>query len=542
MKKLLMVFIISITCLMICLSAFANVIGAARLSLIKGDVVVQRNDIGTEWVVASINLPLMPGDRVWVTENGRLEIQLLGGSYIRADNNTSVDITNLSRDCGDNITQVAVSQGRTYINYKGSADNNSVFQVDTPLISAMAYSSAKFNVYVYEDGYTEVSVINGTVYVEGMYGNTKVDSGDMISVDTNNYAKLSPRRPNDEWLSWNLSRDSYIARTGISIKYLPATLDIYCVDFDQYGHWVHTPDYGYVWSPSITDITWAPYRKGRWIWMNDDYVWISYEPWGWVPYHYGRWALRVGIGWFWVPPALNDVFWGPGFVAWIYTPTYVSWVPLAPSEMYYGHGYYGYHSVNITKVNIKNVIVTNVYLNSKVAHAVTVVHHDNFVKGVDVKVTNAPANPFLARLKLSVGRPSVKQINLSSLPLKVVQQKHLPPKTTLDTKRTIGLTNRNSALSRNISVFKGSKPISSMHVNVFEDPKSISSNQKLRRVEPRATPQVSNQVQRQESRSTTLSNNTVRRVEPRATPQVSNQVQRQESRRAFAPNNNQTQR
>jgi len=39
----------------------------------------------------------------------------------------------------------------------------------------MAYSSAIFDVYVYEAGYTEVSVIKGTVSVEEQYGNTKVN-------------------------------------------------------------------------------------------------------------------------------------------------------------------------------------------------------------------------------------------------------------------------------------------------------------------------------------------------------------------------------
>ncbi|MBE0428204.1 MAG: FecR domain-containing protein, partial [Nitrospirae bacterium] len=493
MKKVVMVFIMSVICLTTCVSAFAGVIGSARISLTEGDVLIQTEDTGNEWIAASINFPLIPGDKIWVPENGRSEIQFLGGSYIRADNNTALDITNLSRDSEGNITQLAVIQGRTYINYNGSYGSNSVFQVDTPLVSAIAYSSAIFDVSVYKDGYTEVTVIKGPVFVEGQYGNTKVNTGDMLSVSAYKYAGLSPGRLNDGWLIWNTSRDSLIAKTGTSIKYLPSSLYDYSADFDRYGYWVHTPDYGYVWSPRITINTWAPYRDGRWIWRNNDYVWVSYERWGWVPYHYGRWGFSVGIGWFWVPPAVHDVFWGPGFVAWINMPTYISWVPLAPGEIYYGHGHYGRHSVNITKVNVTNINVTNVYLNSKVAHAVTVVHHDNFAKGIHVKVTNAPANPFLAGSKLSAGRPSIKQINHSPLPLKVVQQEHLPPKAMLDTKRTTGLSSRNLALNKNISVFKGSKPVSSMHVNVVKDPESISSNQKVSRVEPRTTPQASNQ-------------------------------------------------
>jgi len=77
--------------------------------------------------------------------------------------------------------------------------------------------------------------------------------------------------------------------------------------------------------------------------------------------------------------------------------TYVAWVPLGPREIYYGHGHYGPYSVNITNVNVTNIQVNRtVYKNIYVHNAVTVVHHDTFVKGkrVDVKVKQ---NPFLRR-------------------------------------------------------------------------------------------------------------------------------------------------
>ncbi len=542
MKKLTLILIMVAIGSMIHSSLPADTIGSARISLMEGDVLLQNQDTGTEWIAASVNVPLLSGDRIWVPENGRSEIQFLGGSYIRAANKTALDITKLERDSTGNITQVALSQGRAYIHYNGSSAKNPVFQVDTPLVSAMAYGSALFDVYVYEDGYTEVSVIKGTVYVEGQHGYTKVGAGDMISVGTDRYAELSSRRASDGWLSWNVSRDSLAARAGTSVRYLPPALYDYSADFDQYGYWVHTREYGYVWSPRITVSTWAPYRDGRWVWRNHDYVWVSYEPWGWAPYHYGRWGFTVGIGWFWVPPAVNDVFWGPGFVAWINTPTYVSWVPLAPREIYYGYGHYGRHSVNITKVNIKNIHVTNVYVNTRVAHAVTLVHHDTFVRGKHTVVRNAPANPFLAGLRVSTGRPSLKQANYSPLPSKVVHQRYLPTKAVLDTKRTRELRNRNIAVKGNTSAFERTKSATPMRLKVTKDNKSISSNQSLHRAQPKPTPQVNRQVQRQEPRITPPSTNTSRHVEPRPTPQLDRKVQRQEPRAAFAQDNTQSRR
>ena len=123
-------------------------------------------------------------------------------------------------------------------------------------------------------------------------------------------------------------------RRYASTRYLPRELDTYASDFDDNGRWVNAPGYGYVWTPTVSvSVGWSPYSNGRWCWVGGDYVWIGYEPWGWAPYHYGRWSYVASIGWFWVPPARGAAYWGPGYVGWVSTPTYVAWVPLAPGEI-----------------------------------------------------------------------------------------------------------------------------------------------------------------------------------------------------------------
>lgn len=480
MKRLIFVIFMLFFITGTSLAVHADVIGAARLSLVQGDVVIQSRDTGPEWAAASINLPLLPGDKIWVPDDGRAEIQFLGGTYLRADRNTSLDITKLKRDEEGKVIQAAIPQGRIYVNYRGAAAGDSVFQVDTPFVSAMAYGRAKFDINVYENGHTEVSVTAGVVYVESQNGNSKVDAGNMISIRADNYAELSPVRPRDEWIKWNLSRDSYLTGARTSSRYLPPELDVYSSDFDENGRWVYTSDYGYVWRPLIVVNNWAPYRTGRWCWINSDYIWVSYEPWGWAPYHYGRWAFRVGIGWFWVPPAINAAFWAPGFVAWIYTPTYVSWVPLAPGETYYGHGHYGPHSVNITKVNVKNINITNIYNNARVADSVTVINRETFVTGRPVKVSGAPANPFIEGIKVSPGRPEIKPGKTTSLPLpmKAVPQKSLPPKKIIETKETGRMSGRPVVVNKNESGFKTGKQVNPMPLNRIGYPKPVKSVQK----------------------------------------------------------------
>ena len=479
MRKTALAAGIFVLWLILVLPAFAEITGTARLSLLQGDVIVQTADTGNEWVAASINMPLMPGDKIWVPDGGRAEIQFLGGTYLRADGNTEVDITNLRTGGEDNIIQVGIPQGRAYVQYRRLPAGNSVFQIDTPLASAVAYGAGEFDVTSYENGYMEVSVLEGTVYVESSRGNTKVSQGTLASVGTDNYAELSPLRPADDWLRWNLSRDSQFARARESSRYLPPALDSYSRDFDEYGRWVHTPDYGYVWTPKVVVSGWAPYRSGRWIWAGSDYVWVSYEPWGWAPYHYGRWSHRAAIGWFWVPPAVNAVFWSPGFVAWIQTPTYVSWVPLAPREIYYGHGHYGPHSVNVKKVNIKTVNITNVYVNSRVTNAVTLVHRDTFLTGKHARIVNAPANPFTGKVRVSPGRPDIRPVKATyaPIPAKAIPQRALPSKGVLEKGKKWGINKRPVAVRENVSVFTGRK-VTSMLVRKIEKPKSTAEVRK----------------------------------------------------------------
>lgn len=471
MKKVLI--IIPLFILIFAIAGYAAITGDCRISLIKGDVLIQTYDTASEWVAASINTPVTDGDKIWVPDEGRLELQFTGSTYLRADENTEIEINRISINTDDRIIQIAMPQGRIYANYKGYYSRDSVLQIDTPIVSAMVYGDSRFDINVIENGATEISVFDGTVYVETQTGTTKVRAGNMITINPGDSAEISPRRPKDNWQSWNLSRDSFLLSNRTSSRYLPPSLSGYCSDLDQYGRWVYTPDYGYVWTPRLVVSTWAPYRHGRWAWIYDDYVWISYEPWGWIPYHYGRWAFRAGIGWFWVPPSVNAVFWSPGFVAWIYTPTYVSWVPLAPGEIYYGYGYYGPHSVNLRKVNIKNINITNIYINARVNNAVTVIHRDTFLTGRQVVIKNVPSNPFISGVRVSPGRPEITPVRETRIPnpLKIVHEKSFPKRHIIEKTERYNIKERKPAINNNISVFRNDRPSKEINVRKLDYPK-----------------------------------------------------------------------
>lgn len=389
-------------------STLPPALGALRISLIQGDVQIKAED-ADEWAAAAINMPLRDGDRLWVPEAGRVELQTRDATYLRLNENSSLDILRVER----NSYQFYLTRGHAYVNFRGLG---SFLQIDMPVCSVRAYDRANFRIDVSDDGYTEISVFKGAVYAENRGGSTRVSAGRTLSLRDEQYAELSPLGPSDEWERWNRDRDRRLSVQRYSYRYLPDELRAYSYDLDENGRWVYVREYGYVWTPTVVvSVGWSPYRVGRWVWIGGDYVWVSYEPWGWVPYHYGRWAFIVNIGWCWVPPARGAVYWGPGFVGWVYTPAYVAWVPLAPGEIYYGYGYYGPHSVNIINIDIRRTEIKTVYKNVYVRDAVTVVHHDTFVRGKPVEV-RIKDNPFL-RERISVGRPPINPVRETKMPV-----------------------------------------------------------------------------------------------------------------------------
>ena len=458
MKYIMVLFLL----LLLPAYSYPSPLGSLRISLIEGDVQIRMEDTG-EWVPASINIPLMDGDRIWVPEGGRTELQLRGGSFLRLDENSALEILTVEEDS----FQFFLTEGRGYANFGGLG--GSLLQIDTPDSSIRAYDRSNFRIETTQDGYTDISVYLGVVYAENRDGRTRVDGGNTLSLRQGTYAELFPLGPPDEWERWNRERDGKFAERRPSSRYLPDELQAYSGDFEENGRWVQVREYGYVWTPTVVvSVAWAPYRIGRWVWIGGDYVWVSYEPWGWAPYHYGRWAFISGIGWCWVPPARGAVYWGPGFVGWVRTPTYVSWVPLAPREIYYGHGYYGPNSVNITRVNIKQIDTRKiVYKNIHVHNAVTIVHHDTFVRGrpVDVKIKE---NPFLKE-KISLGGPDIKPEKATAMPvIKEIPQRKRPPEPIREIKVKELKKERPLVKEKEASVLKPESPARKMPVKSIE--------------------------------------------------------------------------
>jgi len=318
--------------------------GAARVSLIHGDVSTQRGDSG-DWSAAALNQPVMGGDKVSTGENARTELQLDFANIIRLGANTKANVANLTQK---NI-QIQLSQG--LVTYSVSKDSEAEPEIDTPNVSVHpAHHDGVFRIEVQPDGDTIVIVRQGEAQIATPQGSTEVRVGEMATIrgDANSAQyKITPAPDRDDWDRWNSDRDHLIRDAQSwhhTNRYYTGSQDL-----DSYGRWRNVPDYGDVWVPNEPD-GWAPYRDGNWVYEPYyGWTWVGYEPWGWAPYHYGRW-FWYGNSWAWWPGPVGGFyrpFWAPAYVSfWGWGGGFgfgfgwggwggFGWLPLGPCDWFH---------------------------------------------------------------------------------------------------------------------------------------------------------------------------------------------------------------
>ena len=363
----------------------------ARASYLQGEVSFRPGTVN-DWTSATLNYPLTTGDHLWTDTASRAELQI-GANAIRLGPETAFEILSLD----DNRLQVRLSQGIALVRVR-SLDNDDV-EIDTPTGAVSLIRTGTYRIDVSPDGATstvtvrvgdaEVTTNNSTVTVDPQ--TTARFTADGASPDVRGVA------PMDDYDQWAAARDRS-AEESASAQYVSRDMTGYA-DLDANGSWDNDPDYGHVWIPTHVVSDWAPYRYGRWAWVEPwGWTWIDDAPWGFAPFHYGRWAY-VRNRWVWAPGIIvRRPVYAPALVAFVGGSHFtisagfgsgggVAWFPLAPGEVYrpaYRASDRYVRNVNITNVHVTNIDVTNVnvtniqYRNQRVAGAVTAVPNDAF--------------------------------------------------------------------------------------------------------------------------------------------------------------------
>jgi len=365
----------------------------ARLSYLTGNAYLQRAaDLAYEEAV--LNMPISEGDRLGTTD-GRAEVFLGKGNYLRLDNNTKADFLNLPRKDAE-LTRIKVWSGNAYLRVKSLREEKKI-EIHTPDVSLYVLDQGLYRIDVRQNGETEIFVFQGMVEASGETGSVLVKDGQRLEVSNARFTSRPtpfPAVAEDSFDRWSENRDSQLRK--YQARYLPEELEDFEYELAEYGDWVYIPPYGYVWAPNSVDIGWHPYFYGRWTWLSlCGWTWIPYEPWGWCTYHFGRWHWTPWLGWYWIPTSI----WGPAWVSWYWGYDYFGWVPLS---------YYGYPGVIINNVYYDHY--TGDYpLNSR---ALTVIHKNQLkARNVSEVALNEQSLKSLGKINLSSQAPSLRPVN-----------------------------------------------------------------------------------------------------------------------------------
>ncbi|HOV57357.1 MAG TPA: hypothetical protein PLN91_05735 [Rhodanobacteraceae bacterium] len=374
----------------------------ARMSYLRGDVSFSpagEND----WVVATLNRPLIRGDRLWTDRDARAELQL-GSAALRMDERTSLQLLNLD----DRTTQVELTQGTLNLRVRRLYQDQ-VYEVDTPTLAFAITRPGQYRIDVDPQGrHTTVAVWDGGGTAYGDHANFPVRDGEAIRFfdpALRDYEVYDIPRP-DDFDRFCLDRDERLDR-AVALRYVPEDMVGYS-DLDDYGTWSEVHEYGAVWYPTRVSATWAPYRDGRWIWQEPwGWTWVDNAPWGFAPFHYGRWAY-VGSRWGWVPgPSRVRPVYAPALVAFVGGNHWsvgvavggaapIGWFPLGPREVYcppYRVSRNYFTSVNVTNTVVNNTYITNVYNDYSSGRALTGLNYA--YRGNPQALTAVPANVFV---------------------------------------------------------------------------------------------------------------------------------------------------
>lgn len=347
----------------------------ARMSYINGNASFQPGG-DDRWSEAMINRPLVTGDRLYTDRDSRVELEV-GTAVLRMDDRTSLSFLDLN----DDIVQVELTQGTLNLQVKRLFDGQT-YEVDTPTLAFVVDRPGNYRIDIAPQGdSTMVTVFEGSGSVYGQGGASyRVDdrqSYRFYDSSLRDYEVMDLPRT-DTFDRWCFERADRYQRS-VARQYVSEEVIGYA-DLDGYGSWTSHASYGSVWFPTTVAVGWAPYRYGRWSWIDPwGWSWVDDAPWGFAPSHYGRWVY-VGNRWGWCPgprhlrpvyaPALVGFIGGRNWSVSISGGGPVGWFPLGPRDVYvpwYRSSRSYFTNVNVTNIRnttvINNTYITNVYNN-----------------------------------------------------------------------------------------------------------------------------------------------------------------------------------
>ena len=258
----------------------------ARFSYITGNTYIQKA-ADLEYEEGVVDMPISEGDRVGTTD-GRAEIFLGLGNYIRLDKNTKIDFERFPKQ-DDRLFQFQVWSGNIYLSIR-DLENEKDIEIHSSDVSVYLLDTGLYRIDVRADAETEIFVFNGLVEAAGESGSVLIKDEQRLEA-TEGYFTSRPTSffaaSNDSFDRWSENRDSLI-KQHLAKQYLPEGLDP-SWSLYNYGLWHWSPLYSWY---SITGYGWGP-GWSSWYWGPDYFGWPYMSYWGYPGFifsngYYGR--------------------------------------------------------------------------------------------------------------------------------------------------------------------------------------------------------------------------------------------------------------
>ena len=306
----------------------------ARVAFDSGGAMV-KGTADEDWSYATVNTLIMPGDTLWVDEQGTLEVEMSGGTFLRMADGSKASIVSLPPS--------GVIEGWTgafYVQRIARSSGSVIFK--SPVADMHVQNDTQVRVDILTNGATTVSVRWGAVTIRTPGGqDTILQAGQRSYIDPGYLPSLPEpfdRGEEDTFDAWNRERAQLLA---VGMDAIPTTVikeaPVGAADLSTYGEWVTIED-DYYWRPTVV-ADYVPYRYGHWGYAPSiGYSWVGDYPFGYITSHYGRWRHHPSYGWCW---RYRDV-WSPAWVAsYRVGPNFV-WCPLDPWDrpVLWGNDFY----------------------------------------------------------------------------------------------------------------------------------------------------------------------------------------------------------
>ena len=287
----------------------------AHVSYLEGELSITNRDGAVH--EARLNFPVMPGDVLRSTAEGRGEIQFGNGSLVRLDKDSALLVGTIMAPTISTrwkITTLELQQGRIYV--ISNRYDQEILQVVTEETAVNFPRNANVEIALSPEEGTRVISHWGRINIlysdqDDRQNERDLRSKNSVLIEKQGGLNTLAYEQEGDFLLWNRAVDKNFKELHFGRSHVPRkitrnkALQTWAERWSggPFGDWVYDKMFGYIWKPrgNYSSADQRPFFNAREATINGELFLIPDEPWGWAPKHMGTWVFIKKLGWVWIP-------------------------------------------------------------------------------------------------------------------------------------------------------------------------------------------------------------------------------------------------